>query len=81
MKYPSFIISCILLLLTTSSFSQKTKAFDLHKLIKNSGIEVYNREVTLVNEDHYAGIRLSKDYGEGVAWLKGVEFFKWHNRI
>lgn len=37
-------------------------------------MEVYNREMTLVNEEHYAGIRLSKDFGEGVAWLKDVEF-------
>jgi len=74
MKNFSFITTGLLLFLTTSSYSQKTKAVDLHQLIKNKGIEVYNREMTLVNEEHYAGIRLSKDFGEGVAWLKDVEF-------
>jgi hypothetical protein len=74
MKNLSFITTGLLLFLTTSSFSQMTKAIDLHQLIKNNGIEVYNREMTLVNEEHYAGIRLSKDFGEGVAWLKDVEF-------
>ena len=74
MKNLSFITTGLLLFLTTSSFSQMTKAIDLHQLIKNNGIEVYNREMTLVNEEHYAGIRLRKDFGEGVAWLKDVEF-------
>lgn len=74
MKNLSFITTGLLLFLTATSFSQRTKAIDLHQLAKNNGIEVYNREMTLVNEEHYAGIRLSKDFGEGVAWLKDVEF-------
>jgi len=74
MKILSFISTGLLLFLTTASFSQRTKAIDLHQLIKKNGIEVYNREMTLVNEGHYEGVRLSKDFGEGVAWLKDVEF-------
>jgi hypothetical protein len=74
MKKISLITIGLLLFLTTSAFSQKAKVIDLHKLINSNGIEVYNREMTLVNEEHYAGIRLSKDFGEGLAWLKDVEF-------
>lgn len=74
MRILSFIAICLLFFLTNTSFSQTVKAINLHQLIKNSGLEVYNREMTLVNEEHYAGIRLSRDFGEGVVWLKDVEF-------
>lgn len=47
---------------------------DLHKLVANKGVEVFNRELTLINERTHKGIRLSKAEGEGVAWIKGVEF-------
>jgi hypothetical protein len=63
-----------LLLLTHSSFSQNTTVIDLHKLVANKGVEVFNREQTLINEGTHQGIRLSKAEGEGVAWIKGVEF-------
>ncbi len=55
-----------------ASFSQE--GMDLHMAVKKGNIEVYNRELSLIDEPAYAGIRLSKAYGEGVAWLKGVEF-------
>lgn len=60
--------------LETSRDSQKTTAVDLQKLSKNNGLEVYNRALTLINEPSFSGIRLSKEYGEGIAWIKGVEF-------
>jgi hypothetical protein len=47
---------------------------DLHKEVQNKNIIVVNRELSLINEPAYKGIRLSKEYGEGIAWLKGVEF-------
>lgn len=56
------------------SLSQSKKTFDLYKLAKEEGIEVYNRDMILVNESAYKGIQLSKSEGEGVAWIKGVEF-------
>lgn len=55
-------------------FSQKPETLDLHKLVRNSGLEAFNREITLIKDGSYKGVRLSKDEGEGVAWLKGVEF-------
>lgn len=63
-----------LIFLTISSFLQTPQVIDLHSLVKNKGIEVFNRELSLINEASYQGIRLSKDEGEGVAWLKGIEF-------
>ncbi|MEO6540413.1 MAG: family 16 glycoside hydrolase [Ferruginibacter sp.] len=63
-----------LIFLAISSFLQTPSVIDLHQLVKNKGIEVYNRELSLINEASYKGIRLSKDEGEGIAWLKGIEF-------
>ena len=74
MKMFHLTTSGFLILLSFLSFKQKPEVFDLHKLAKNKGIDVYNRELTLINEGSYQGIRLSKDYGEGITWLKGVEF-------
>ena len=70
--YP--ITAIILLLLSLSSFSQKALTIDLRHLVKNKGIEVFNRELSLINEKGHRGIRLSQDYGEGIAWLKGMKF-------
>jgi hypothetical protein len=74
MKSFPLTLTVFLVFLTISSFSQRTKAVDLHKLVKNNGIEVFNREMSLLNEGSRLGIRLSKEEGEGVARLKGVEF-------
>jgi hypothetical protein len=69
-----FTATACVVLLTLSGFSPKPEQIDLHKLVKNKEVEVFNREVTLIDEASHKGIRLSKDEGEGVAWLKGVEF-------
>ncbi len=74
MKNYYLTIIGFLFLLSISSSAQKPELFNLHKLVKNKGLDVYNRELTLINESSYKGIRLSKDYGEGIAWLKGIEF-------
>lgn len=64
----------LLTVLTIPTLAQRAIIPDLHKDAKHNKIEVYNRELTLVNEEGYQGIRLSKDYGEGVAWIKGITF-------
>lgn len=63
-----------LMILTIPAISQNAKTIDLHKLVKEKGIVVYNRELSLINEATHSGIRLSKAYGEGIAWIKGIEF-------
>jgi len=74
MKIFYFSLLGFLLIMSTKSYSQNTKVVDLHEAVKNNKIDVFNRKLTLLNEESHLGIRLSKDYGEGVAWLKGIEF-------
>lgn len=59
---------------SVSGYAQNPLTIDLHQAATNNGIEVYNRTLSLIDETSYKGIRLSKAEGEGVAWLKGVEF-------
>ena len=74
MRILQFRLTLCSLFFFTTTFSQAPQSFDLQNLVKNNGIEVFNRNLTLINEPSHAGIRLSKDLGEGIAWLKGVEF-------
>ncbi len=64
----------LLTLLSISSFSQVPVVIDLHAAVTSGNIEVFNRDLTLIDEASYKGIRLSKDFGEGIAWLKDVDF-------
>ncbi len=74
MKNFHFIMTGFLILTSLSSFSQSVTVLDLHALVHNNGIEVFNREFSLFTEESRIGIRLSKAEGEGVAWLKGIQF-------
>src|SRR5690348_5259257 len=74
MKKIIFLAVGFSVITTVFSFAGNPKPINLRKLAKNKGIEVYNRELTEIKEKSYSGIRLSKDYGEGIAWIKGVEF-------
>jgi hypothetical protein len=73
-KKNHLIITGLLTVLNGLSFSQNAVVPDIHKLVKNNGIEVFNRELSLLYEESYPGIRLIKDEGEGIARLKGIEF-------
>lgn len=68
------LIILFLAILYNSAFSQSVMKPDLYKLVHTNGIEVYNRKLNLINEASHKGISLSKDQGEGIAWIKGVEF-------
>jgi hypothetical protein len=71
----SYLAATVLFsLIVFACFSQHVIVPDLHQLVKTNGIAVYNRELTLITDNDHPGIRLSKDQGEGVAWLKGIEF-------
>lgn len=74
MKINFPVASLFLVLIISSALSPNTSVIDLHDIVKNSGIKVFNRELSLINEKSHMGIRLSKAFGEGVAWLKGIEF-------
>jgi len=74
MKTFHLFLTGILISLSIPAFSQEITRIDLHSTVKNGTIEVSNRELSLINEEGYSGIRLSKDPGEGIAWFKGIEF-------
>lgn len=70
-----FSIICPLLMLGISTgVAQNKQAYDLYKHATSKELQVYNRELTLINENNIRGIRLSKAYGEGIAWLNNLEF-------
>ena len=74
MKTTYLIILSAFSLLTLRSFSQQSKLINLHELVQQKNMDVFNRDLSLLQEPSYEGIRLSKSTGEGIAWLKGVSF-------
>lgn len=58
----------------STGVAQNKQAYDLYKHATSKELQVYNRELTLINENNIRGIRLSKAYGEGIAWLNNLEF-------
>ena len=73
MKKEYRLIVCLLWIVGSAS-AQKKETIDLTKLAKNNGLIVFNRELSTIHEGNRTGIRLSKDEGEGVVWIKGLEF-------
>jgi hypothetical protein len=65
----------LLSILTTTGQGQLVK-YDLINLFENGKIEPFNRKLTQFSENDKKGIRFSKNAGDGIAWLKGVEFSK-----
>jgi hypothetical protein len=58
---------------TTRGQGQSDK-YDLFNLLKDGKIETFNRQLSQFSETDKKGIRFSKNTGDGIAWLKGVEF-------
>ena len=63
----------LLSILTTTGQGQSVK-YDLINLLENGKIEPFNRKLSQFSENDKKGIRFSKSAGDGIAWLKGVEF-------
>ena len=63
----------LLSILTASGQGQSVK-YDLINLFENGKIEPFNRNLSQFSENDKKGIRFSKNGGDGIAWLKGVEF-------
>jgi hypothetical protein len=59
-----FFISC----------SQSSIKFDLASMHEKNELDIYNRDISLINENSYQGIKLSKAFGEGLAKIKNFEF-------
>ena len=66
------VLTALLLLAGLTSIAQDR--IDLYATVEQGRIEVVNRELNLIDEPTHRGIRLNKAYGEGVAWLKDIEF-------
>lgn len=77
MSSRSFFVTILGLLsiLTATGQGQSVK-YDLINLFENGKIEPFNRKLSQFSENDKKGIRFSKNAGDGIAWLKGVEFSK-----
>ncbi len=49
----------VLMISSVCSFAQASQQLDLHKMVKDGGLTVYNRELSLINEPGHLGITLS----------------------
>ena len=68
-------ISCILTITAVLSLEGQSQplAFDLGQQYETKNIDIFNRDVEAFKDGNRSAIRLSEDFGEGVAWIKGVE--------
>lgn len=69
-----WVLTSVITALSIPAGAQNAQMIHLHDAFRKNKIEVINREITLLDEESHEGIRLSKAFGEGVAWLKGIEF-------
>jgi hypothetical protein len=67
------VILGLLFTLTILGQGQSIK-YDLFNLCKENKFEVFNRQIAQFSEAEMQGIRFSKNPGDGMAWLKGIEF-------
>jgi 3-keto-disaccharide hydrolase len=70
------LFSSGLIIAAASSFSQtkNIQTADLRGMVERKEIEVFNRSLSLVKDDSRAGVHLDEKEGDGVAWLKGIQF-------
>jgi hypothetical protein len=69
------LIIGVLSLQAIFSFSQtKDGIINLQLLASNKSLDVFNRELSLINEDGHKGIRLNEKEREGLVWLKEAYF-------
>lgn len=72
-RFSFLLIFGLLSILIANGQGQSVK-YDLTSLFENGNIEPFNRKLSQFSEKDLKGIRFSKNPGDGVAWLKGVEF-------
>jgi len=68
------VICCTLSYGTALAAQDKTVKFDLVSMLENNKLEFFNRQASSFSEEGKNGIRFSKNIGDGIVWLKGVEF-------
>jgi hypothetical protein len=73
MIFRSLILSALVMLML-DTHAQSIQQYNLSELAKNNKLELFNRELTPVAGGKAGSIQLSAKPGDGVAWLKGVDF-------
>jgi hypothetical protein len=71
-----YLLYAIVILISPSSFSQTkdSKSPDLSALFKRNEIKVYNRQMSLIQDGSRTGVHLDEKEGNGIAWLKDIQF-------
>lgn len=69
-----FLVLLGLFFTLTISGQEQSIKYDLFSLCKDNKFEVFNRQIAQFSETEMKGIRFSKNTGDGMAWLKGIEF-------
>jgi hypothetical protein len=73
-----FYILCAILISSlvaaTSGLGQQVQQVNLLKLLKDQQLVLYNRTVSAIPDSNKPGVRLSETQGDGVVWLKDVNF-------
>ena len=72
--YINFLFVFAALTQTAFVFSQtKEDIIDLQQLTKSKSLDVFNRELSLLNESGHQGIKLNEKDSEGLVWLTGID--------
>jgi hypothetical protein len=76
-KIYKYLASVLLGFITVSTLTGQdgSTTYDLFNLLENNKLEPFNRQIALFSESDKKGIQFSKNPGDGIAWLKGIEFF------
>src|SRR5258706_6193503 len=66
----------LLISIATASFAQTKgkSSVDLKSLVDRKEIEVVNRGMSLIQDNSRVGVHLDEKDGDGVAWLKNIQF-------
>lgn len=67
MKRLFWLFHSLVSLITFNLFAQGPQRIDLTDATAEDRIEVVNRDLTLISDEGYPAIRLSKAFGEGLA--------------
>ena len=68
-------LAVLAMLFTLNTYVQgQSVKYDLYGLCENKKLEPFNRQISQFAENEKKGIRFSKNTGDGIAWLKDVEF-------
>jgi hypothetical protein len=62
------------LLSIDASGQTQSNEYGLYNVLNNNMFDVHNRQLSGFSDNEIKGVRFSKNNGDGIAWLKGIEF-------